>query len=83
MSEPKKLYEITMKATKVFYVEAESQQAALNNDFVIEESDSSCGEYDWEQYETEAVEVREKEEPMIREFHADQIAGLKDEEDES
>lgn len=61
------LYEIKMYATKTFYVDADSQQEALNEEAVEDERDFFDGQVDWEHCETEAVLVHKQTESHIRE----------------
>lgn len=53
------IFEITIKATKSFYVEAEDQSAALNHELVVDAMTSCAPDVDepYEVTEGEAVEL--------------------------
>lgn len=68
-----KLFEITITAYKVFYVEAESQEAALEHEVVDEEANFSFGEVKWETDETRAGEVSEAISAQIKLRYPKQI----------
>lgn len=70
----KKLYEIQMKAFKVFYVEADSQEAALNSAAVDDESSVRGGGIDWEHGETRAEAVTSDRAESIRKHRPNEIA---------
>ena len=53
------LHEITIKATKTIYVEAESAKDALNHPIVQEEQGDSMQGIEWDVTETEADELEE------------------------
>ena len=55
-----KLFEITIKGTKTFYIEAETQESALDHEMVHIEMTSSMGEFEWEGHEGNAAECSER-----------------------
>ena len=53
----KKLFEITIEAYKHFYVQAESEEDALEMEVVDDETSFHFGKADWEHESTRADEV--------------------------
>lgn len=61
-----KLFEITIKGTKTFYVEAKTQEQALDHEMVSTEMTSTIGEFEWEASEGDASECSERDEKYAR-----------------
>jgi len=77
-----KLFRITITAYKSFYVEANDQDGAYENEFVHDESSGTfSGEFDWETDEITAEEMDESYAKFVREQHPEKI--IKVEEDAS
>lgn len=68
-----KLFEIQITAYKTFYVEAESQEDALEKD-VVDDEQGRFGNYDWEHDTTTARELGAIEARYVRDRHSKQIA---------
>lgn len=68
------LYSVKLVAVKEFFVEAQSQKAALENEAAVEEQ-SFGGVIDWEFVEGEANEVSYHYAKLIRENKPEEILG--------
>lgn len=69
------LFRVTMKAYKVFYVMAESQDDALTHPAIEdEERPNSRGDFNWEHDETDAARTSKDEEEFTTKRHPELIA---------
>jgi hypothetical protein len=66
------LFEITLLARKTFFVEADSQGAALDHEATKNET-TFAGDIEWEFEEGTARETLKEEEEHIREFNEKEI----------
>lgn len=60
------LYEITIKGTKTFYIEADTQEQALESPVVHDEMSGSMGDFEWEASEGEANKCDKRSEDYAR-----------------
>lgn len=74
---PKQLYEVVIKTFKVLYVEAESAEAALESEYVTDESDANWHtDVQWEHDETDAREITGDDEKLTRKLRAGRIKAV-------
>lgn len=60
------LYKVTITGSKTFFIEAEDEDSALDNEVVSDEMMSSIGEFQWEAHEGSVRELDHKEESQVR-----------------
>ena len=63
------LFEITIIGSKTFYVEADTEEQALNNEIVSDEMTLITGEFEWEADTGSARLIIDAHESRIREIH--------------
>lgn len=65
------VFEVTIIGTKTFYIEAESEEAAIDNELTVDAMTSSVPEVDedWEPHEAKARKLDSQEDFPINSFY--------------